>query len=103
MTQSNLKISVLSDGEILLDGQSSALSDISDALNDAQKSGKAIWYYRENPAGDPPPRAMAVLDLIMEARLPISMCSQADFSDVVDQGGHSRPRKRKKSIFQFWR
>lgn len=103
MTQSPLKISVLSNGNLLLDGRECALGDLGSALNNAQNTGNAIWYFRENPAGDPPPHAMAVLDLIMNADLPVSMSAQADFSDVVDQSGQSRPRQKKKSIFQFWR
>jgi hypothetical protein len=36
---------------------------------------------------------MAVVELVVKHRLPISMSTKPDFSDYVDGDGTSRPRK----------
>jgi hypothetical protein len=89
-----LKISVLSSGAILLDGRPADLDQIDAALRAAKQanSNAQIWYYREAGAGSPPPQAKALIQLIVQYKLAISLSSKADFSDWVDAKGVSRPR-----------
>jgi hypothetical protein len=70
------------------------LDDLGRALTTADPQKAVVWYYRENAAGEPPPVAQQVIQKVIDARLPISFSSKADFSDVVDpETGQSRPRK----------
>ena len=77
-----LKVSVLADGSLLLDGNTTTLPDLSAALLSAQPGG-VIWYYRENAAADGPPIALEVMKLIAERRLPVRLSTKPDFSDTV--------------------
>jgi hypothetical protein len=51
-----------------------------------------VWYYREAAGGEAPAAAMEVMKMVAENRLPISLCSKADFSDYVDLKGVSHLR-----------
>jgi len=33
----------------------------------------AVWYHRESPGQEPPPEALAVLQAIIDARLPVKL------------------------------
>ena len=76
-------------------GAAAVLAPGAKALATTATSGPAdtVWYYRENPAADPPPNAMAVLDLVMRSRVPISMSSRPDFSDYIDENGSAHERE----------
>jgi len=87
-----LKISVLSSGAILADGKSTDLLQLEQVLRAATESKSVVWYYREAAVGEPPPTARAILDLIIQNKLPISLSSKPDFSDWVDAKGVSHPR-----------
>jgi hypothetical protein len=93
MTKEVVKLSVLSDGTLLVDGEACSLDQLSERLERVEAGNSAVWYYREN-AGDPEPPAIAfqALDVVMRRRIPISLSSKPDFSDVIDDKGISRPR-----------
>jgi hypothetical protein len=78
-----MKVSVLASGEILLDKQPVTLADLQVALLQGAKSNAAVWYYRENPGGAPPPVVADVMKLITGNRMPIRLSSKPDFSDAV--------------------
>ena len=88
-----LRLSVLASGKVLLEGKASNIPEIKKALEKIKTNGGAVWYYRENGKGEPPPQAMEVIKLVVEYKLPISMSSKPDFSDYIDENGQSRPRK----------
>ena len=88
-----LRISVLTSGQILLDGRETNLAGIKKALEKARSEGAVVWYYRESGKGEPPKQAMEVIKLVVENNLPISMSSKPDFSDYIDEKGQSHPRK----------
>jgi len=87
------RISVLGSGEILLNGKPIDLTQLEQNLQTFKTEGWSVWYYRDNPAGEPPPNAMAVLDVVMRNNLPISMSSQPDFSDYIDENGWAQKRE----------
>jgi hypothetical protein len=86
------KLSVLSTGKLMLDGRPSNLQKLDAELARLKAVGGAVWYYRENPASEPPPQAMAAIELVMRHGLPLSMSSKPDFSDYIDGNGRSHPR-----------
>jgi hypothetical protein len=89
-----LKISVLANGAMLLDGKPADLDQIDAALQAAKQTNanSQVWYYRETGSAQPPPQAMAVIQRIVNYKLKISLSSKPDFSDWVDAKGVSRPR-----------
>jgi hypothetical protein len=80
---SAIKVSVLIDGTVLLDGQRTTVDELTDVLARADKSSTAVWYYRENAGQEPPPIAVEVLKLITTNKLPVRLSSKPDFSDAV--------------------
>ncbi|MBZ5580495.1 MAG: hypothetical protein LAP40_28415 [Acidobacteriia bacterium] len=83
MAATILKVSVLTNGDVLLDGDPVTLSGLAEAMDAGPKEGTAIWYYRENAGGEAPPAAMRVMKLITERRLPVRLSAKSDFSDTV--------------------
>jgi hypothetical protein len=77
----DLKVSVLSSGDILLDGRQVSLSELEEAFQAAKVDGSVVKYYRENPQGEAPPEAEAVVKLIVANRLRVALTPNADFSD----------------------
>ena len=69
-----VKVSALSSGKLLLEGQPTTLSALDAVFAALQKSHGVVWYYREDAASaEPPPAAMEVIKLVIKHRLPISM------------------------------
>jgi hypothetical protein len=87
-----LRVSILRDGKLLLNGGESSVGELSGALQEADRETTAVWFYREDAGSEPPAEALEVLRLITGKRLPVSLSSQPDFSDYVDDRGVSRPR-----------
>jgi len=87
-----LKVSVLLSGAVLLDGEPMSIEGLGAKLESLKGDRPVIWYYREAAGGEPPAEAMQVMKLVVDRKLPISLCSKADFSDYVDRKGKSHPR-----------
>jgi len=87
------RVSALASGTILLNGKPTDVKSIDAELGKIKERQGEVWYYRENPQAEPHPNAMAVVELVVKHRLPISMSTKPDFSDYVDRDGRSRPRK----------
>jgi hypothetical protein len=87
------RISALSSGQLLLNGQPVTLQALDRALAELKAQNGVVWYYRENAQAEPPAGAMQAIQLVVKYKLPISMSTKADFSDYVDPNGVSRPRK----------
>jgi hypothetical protein len=89
-----IKISVLARGELLVDGVASSLEQLQQRLTNANPHNTVVWYYRENPdAVKPPPISLEVLDAVIQNRIPISLSSKPDFSNVIDDRGLEHPRE----------
>jgi hypothetical protein len=78
-----IKVSVLTSGEVLLDKEPVTLADLELALEQGARMNAQVWYYRENPAGEPPPVVAEVIKLITSRRLPIRLSTKPDFSDSI--------------------
>jgi hypothetical protein len=84
------KIKVNRDGVILLNDEAVTIEALKDSLAKVgQSAGSAVWYYRDNPAGEPHPNAMLVLQAIVNAKLPVRLSTKPDFSDFVGADGPS--------------
>src|ERR1700738_4400538 len=87
-----LKVSILSSDDLLLDGQPTDLARLEHALAEAKAVQGMVYYYREMPPADPSPKAMEVLKLVVKYQLPVTLSTKPDFSDYVDAKGVPHPR-----------
>jgi hypothetical protein len=87
------KVSVLSSGKTLLNGREANLAKIEAEFKRLKNTKGTVWYYREDGQSEPRPEAMAVIRLVADNGLAVSMSSKPDFSDYIDDKGDSHPRK----------
>ena len=74
------KVALTEAGAIQLDGRPVTLPELHEALRTLAAAKGEVWYYRPNPGGEPPPGAMAVIQAIADARLPVRFATRPDFS-----------------------
>jgi hypothetical protein len=67
------KVKVDRTGAIHLNGRVVTMEALTQELARLKQSIGAVWYYRENPQGEPPPQALAVVKAIIDAQLPVRM------------------------------
>jgi hypothetical protein len=88
-----IRISILSSGELLLDGKAVHLSAIEHRLEKADPKADSVLYHRETAQAEPPPpQAADVMSLVISRKLPVSFSIKPDLSDYVDRFGKSHPR-----------
>jgi len=87
------RVSALASGQLLLNGQPVNLLALDTALKDLKEKHGIVWYYRQDSDHEPPPQAMDAIGLVVKHQLPISMSTKADFSDVMDANGKTKPRE----------
>ena len=87
-----LRVAVLQDGTISMDGAPVSLANLRDRLTTAAGTDTVVWYYREAGQSDPPEEAMLVIKAITDNRLPVSLSSEPDFSTVVLPDGTIKTR-----------
>lgn len=87
------RIQVGKAGEIWLDGARTSLEALRPQLADLRARNGVVWYHRASAGADPAPEAMAVIQLVIDHRLPISLSLRPDFSDVVRPDGSVVPRR----------
>ncbi|HKC48263.1 MAG TPA: hypothetical protein VKB63_11740 [Gemmatimonadales bacterium] len=88
------RIRVSRAGEIWCDDVRTSLAELGPRLAQLRAAQGVVWYYREEAGDEPAPEAMAVVRMVVEQRLPISMSTRADFGDVVQADGTAVPRGR---------
>ena len=73
-------VKVDSVGDIFLNGKPATLDDLRSEFGRLKTAGGAVQYYRPNPSGEPPPRAMEVLQAIIDAKVPVQLMEN-DFTN----------------------
>ena len=68
-----VRVHVKSDGTILMNEQPATLEAVSGEAKRLAASGGAILYSRDNPAGDPHPNAMKVIEALADSNVTILM------------------------------
>jgi hypothetical protein len=86
------RIAVTGNGTVSFDGAVVTMDALKQKLSDLKKRNGVVWYYREASKDDPPPQAMQVMKLIIDNRLPISISTKPDYSDVLLPDGTTQPR-----------
>jgi TonB family protein len=82
-----LKIAILADGRIMVDGSPATIDSLRLSLKRlAQQKGK-VYYYREASQNKAPPEATEVIQAVIENRLPVRLSSGPDFSDAIGPDG----------------
>jgi len=87
-----VKISVLSNGDLLEDGQKVTIDQLAASLQKVKAANGKVWYYREAAGQEPPAIALQVMKALVDNRLPVSLSTKPDFSDYVDEKGQSHQR-----------
>lgn len=89
------KVAVAESGAVTLDGRPVSLPELRAELETLAKWKGEVWYYRANPAAEPPPAALAVIEAVMQARLPVRFATKPDFSafdgDAIEPGDDAPP------------
>lgn len=83
------KVKIDQAGRIFLNEKQVSLDELKAAFARLKQAGGVVWYYRENPVGEPSAEAMSVIQAIVDARLPVRLSSKPDYSDVVSPDGRS--------------
>jgi len=89
-----LSIRVSKSGEVAMNGALADLASLQEALGKLAQAGGLVLYSREiSDGGEVPAVAEQIMKLVVENRLPIRLCEQADFSDAIDENGKLRVSK----------
>jgi hypothetical protein len=78
-----LKIAVMADGRITVDGSPVTIESVRISCKELSERNGVVWYYREAAHDKAPPQAAEVMKAVIENRLPIRLSSRADYSDAV--------------------
>jgi hypothetical protein len=82
-----LKIAVMADGRITMDGSPSTIDSLRVSLKRLADQKGAVWYYREAGQGAAPPESAEIMKAVIENQLPIRLSSRPDYSDAIDPDG----------------
>jgi hypothetical protein len=82
-----LKIAVLTDGSIRVDGSPATLESLRASLKQLAEQKGVVWYYREAGQSAEPPESAEVIQAVIENRLPIRLSSRPDYSDAIGMDG----------------
>lgn len=93
-----LRVAVLKDGKITVDGKTSTLDGLDARLSELDKTNGSVWYYREDshrpPTGVAEQSMHDVFGLLVKHKRPVSFSYNADYSDTIDDQGNSSPRTK---------
>ena len=67
------KVKIDRAGTIYLNGKTVTIEELKKEFARLGQADGAVWYYRENQRGEPPPQAMAVIQAIIDAHLPVRL------------------------------
>jgi len=85
-----VRVFMSKDGALSVNGRGSSFAELSTALDEMVSTHGAVLYSRDSPEQfEPHPSAKAVIDAVIQRRLPIRFCRHADCSDAIDANGSS--------------
>ena len=67
------KVKVDQAGTMYLNGKTVTIEELKQEFARLKQANGAVWYYRENPQGEPPAQAMAVIQAVIDAKLPVRL------------------------------
>jgi len=82
-----LKIAVMADGRITVDGSPATIDSLRVSLKRLAEQKGIVWYYREAGEAQAPPVSAEVIQAVIKNRLPIKLSSRSDFSDAIGADG----------------
>jgi hypothetical protein len=82
-----LKIAVMADGRITMDGSPTTIDSLRTSLNRLADQKGAVWYYREAGQSAAPPESAEIMKAVIENHLPIRLSSRPDYSDAIGSDG----------------
>lgn len=68
------RVKVTQTGVIYLNGKTTSIEDLKKEFALLKSQNGSVWYFRENPQGEPTEQAMAVIKAVVDNKLPIKMC-----------------------------
>lgn len=74
------KVKVDQRGTVYLNGKTVTMEELKREFARLSQANGAVWYYRENPQGEPSAQAMTVIQAIIDASLPVRLVEK-DFDD----------------------
>jgi hypothetical protein len=86
-----LKITVMADGRITVDGSPATIDSVRVSLKRLAEQKGVVWYYREAGQAKAPPESAEVIQAVLENHLPIRLSSRPDFSDAIGPDGRPIP------------
>jgi biopolymer transport protein ExbD len=91
-TQPVLKVAVMADGHIAVNGAPATIQSLRESLKKLSQQKGVVWYYREGANTEGPPVVKQVVQAIIEARVPVRFSSRPDYSDAI--GADGKPIKQ---------
>ena len=82
-----LKIAVMADGRIPVDGKPTTMDSLGVSIKRLAKQEGVVLYYRAAGQGEAPPEATEVIQAAIENQLPIKLSSRPDYSDAIGPDG----------------
>ena len=84
-----LKIAVMTDGEITMDGSPATIDSLRASLKRLADQKGIVWYYREAGQSEAPPVSAEIMKAVIQNQLPIRLSSRSDYSDAIGSDGKS--------------
>jgi hypothetical protein len=82
-----LKIAVMADGRITVDGSPATIDSVRVSLRQLSKQRGVVWYYREAGQAEPLRQSAEVIQAVIQNRLRIRLSSRPDYSDAIVTDG----------------
>lgn len=87
-----MRVVIQQDGVVLVDDVRTAVDALRAQFAALKQRRGTVWCYRANPGDEPPPHALEVLKLAVDAQLPVRLFVTADFSEYLGSDGRRHAR-----------
>jgi|SRR5665213_2239591 len=84
-----LKIAVMADGRITMDGSPTTIDSLRAAFKRLADQKGVVWYYREAGQSAAPSESSEIMKAVIENQLPIRLSSRPDYSDAIGPDGRA--------------